>query len=311
MNLHSLRYFIEVAKTLNFTKASENLFVSQPGISQQIHLLEEQIGVKLLHRTTRKVELTEEGKYLFEKTFPSLTKIESIISSLTESNVFPTQIKIATIPSAASLYLPGVVKELHEHDPNIEFSIKETASADVVKLIKDKTYHLGFIRTTANSQIIKDEGIKYLEFEHSPMKAVVSSKHRFANRKSIKINELQDDFFLHYDPKQSTALYQLLEEICNNAGFSPKTICTGSELLTISNIISNNLGVTLMPKDMLELVLTPEIHVLDLEDVSSESSIVAIWSDDGYLNINTKILIQVLERLLNIVEADEDLINNI
>lgn len=57
MNLHSLRYFVEVAKTLSFTKASKNLFISQPGISQQIHLLEKQLGVALLNRTTRKVEL--------------------------------------------------------------------------------------------------------------------------------------------------------------------------------------------------------------------------------------------------------------
>src|SRR5699024_9697217 len=111
MNFHPLRYFIEVTKTLSFTKASKNLFVSQPGISQQIHLLEEQLRVRLLHRTTRKVELTEEGKYLLERILTSLAEIESTISHLIDSHSLLTLLKIATIPSAASVYLPKALKE--------------------------------------------------------------------------------------------------------------------------------------------------------------------------------------------------------
>src|SRR5699024_11912947 len=99
MNLHSLRYFIEVAKTKSFTKASENLYVSQPGISQQIHLLENQLGVSLFHRSTRKVELTEEGKYLYDRTFASFTEIEQTVSNFIDSKSYPKLINIATIPS--------------------------------------------------------------------------------------------------------------------------------------------------------------------------------------------------------------------
>src|SRR5699024_8489447 len=100
MNYNSLRYFIEVAETLSFTEASKNLFVSQPGISQQIHLLETQLGVKLLNRTTRNVTLTEEGKFLYNKTLPSLNEIKGTMDQITEGVNFPSVIKIATIPSA-------------------------------------------------------------------------------------------------------------------------------------------------------------------------------------------------------------------
>src|SRR5690625_6833843 len=103
MNLHSLRYFIEVAKTKSFTEASKRLFISQPGISQQIYLLEKQLGITLLHRTTRKVELTEEGKYLYDKTLSSFNEIEDTVAHLVENSTFPSLISIATVPSAASL----------------------------------------------------------------------------------------------------------------------------------------------------------------------------------------------------------------
>src|SRR5699024_7758791 len=275
-------------------KASENLYVSQPGISQQIHLLENQLGVSLFHRSTRKVELTEEGKYLYDRTFASFTEIEQTVSNFIDSKSYPKLINIATIPSAASLYLPKVLKKIHTQHPNFEFNIKETTSTDVMNLINDRTYHLGFIRTTNTSPIQKQKNTEFLEFERSPIKVVISSQHELAHRTSIALKELQDEFFLNYDPSESAALYNLLEDVCDHAGFKPKTICTGAELLTTSNIISNNLAVTLMPNDMLEIVSNKHIKAIDIADVHVESSIAAVWRNDRYLNLNTKSLVDIL-----------------
>src|SRR5699024_11529619 len=77
------------------------------------------------------------------------------------------------------------------------------------------------------------------EFSRSKLKAIVSSNHRLAHRESIKLNELKNDFFLHYNKYTSTSLYYLLEEACMQAGFTPKTMSYASELLTISNLISH------------------------------------------------------------------------
>lgn len=296
MNLHSLRYFIEVAKTKSFTEASKNLFVSQPGISQQIFLLEKQLGISLLNRTTRKVELTEEGRYLFDQTLTSFAEIENTVATLIETTTFPKLINVATIPSAASLYLPTVLKTLHLDFPDTEFKIKETTSSDVMNLIHERTYHLGFIRTTTRESL-SEKGIGFLEFERYPIKAVISSQHKLANRTSIKLKELENDFFLHYDQTESKALYDLLESACKQVGFTPDTICSGSELLTIANIIAGNLAVTLLPEDMLNLVSSDQIRAVDLEDVQAESSIVAVWGDREYVNVNTKLLIDILKNM--------------
>lgn len=299
MNLHSIRYFVEVARTLSFTEASKNLYVSQPGISQQIQLLEEQLGLKLLHRTTRKVELTEEGKYLYKKIRPSLSKIEHTISHLIQANAFPKRINIATIPSAASLYLPTVLKELHKLHPEVTFSIKETISEEINQLIKTQTYHLGFIRTASEVQEKREEGFDFMELGRSPINAIVSSKHPLANHKTIALKQLQQDYFIHYDPIQSPTLYEMVEHACAEAEFELKVVCTGSELVTISQLVSTNMGVTLLPKDMVKLISSPKIKALDLEDIQLKSLVIAIWEDDGYLNMHTKLMIQMLEKLKN------------
>lgn len=297
MNYNSLRYFIEVAETLSFTKASENLFVSQPGISQQIHLLETKLGVKLLNRTTRNVTLTEEGMYLYNKTLPSLNKIQGTMDQITEGVNFPSLIKIASIPSAASLFLPKFLEELHKTHPEIEFEITETTSNEIVKLIKNNSSHLGFIRSAKYTSNSFSDKLSQMEFSRSKLKAIVSSKHRLAHLDSVNLSELKDDFFLHYNKDTSTSLYYLLEEACAEAGFKPKTICSGSELLTVSNLISHNLGVTLIPSDMIELVDSPNIKILDLNEVQLESSITAIWQETDYTNSSTKLLLNFLKKL--------------
>src|SRR5699024_3652098 len=101
------------------------------------------------------------------------------------------------------------------------------------------------------------------------------------HRESIKLNELKNDFFLHYNKYTSTSLYYLLEEACMQAGFTRKTISSGSELLTISNLISHNLGVTLIPNDMLKLIESPNIKSLYLQDITSEISNIAFYHDEG------------------------------
>ncbi len=297
MNLHSLRYFIEVAKTKSFTEASKRLFISQPGISQQIDLLEKQLGITLLHRTTRKVELTEEGKYLYDKTLSSFNEIEDTVAHLVENSTFPSLISIATVPSAASLYLPNLLKNIHAHHPEIEFRILETTTKKVMNAIGNRTSHLGFIRTTEEPHLLAQADMDHLEFEKSPIKAVVSTQHRLASEDTIHLDQLRDDFFIQYNPTESVTLYGQIEAACIAAGFKPKVICSGSELLTISNLISQNIAVALMPENMLDHVPSNQVTSIEISGLNMTSSISAIWKDDGYVNLNSKLVLDILKQM--------------
>ncbi len=285
---------MEVAETKSFTKASERLFVSQPGISQQIDSLEKQLGVMLLLRTTRTVKLTEEGRYLYEKVRSSFNEIENTVTHLIEATSFPGLLNIAAIPSAASLYFPVLLDGIRDLQLEIEFLLKETTSSEVIKLIEDGSFHLGFIRSTKDFQHLSKRNFNFITFRGSPIKALVSSQHRLANRTKIKLAELQNDYFIHHNQSDSNTLYNQLEKLCYTAGFKPKILCSGPELLTISNIVSKNLAVALLPEGMYNVVPNAHIQAIELEDVYIENSITAVWRDDGYINPNVKLLINVL-----------------
>lgn len=280
MNYLALRYFLEVAHCLNFSQAAEKLHISQPGLSQQINALEKELGMKLLYRSTRKVSLTEEGEYLYQKLLPSFENIERTIMELTQGGTVPQMtIRIATVPSAASNLLPFLLQKLKQRYPNIEFYLKETTSVDAVELVQKSGYHLAFIRTPIDLKQSIPKPLQWMEFTRYPLKAVVSRQHFAASYDAIGLHELRHETFLHYDPKHSPALYFLLEHACLTAGFIPKTIGAGPEILTIANLIANGIGITLMPEDMLHLLKSYNIKGIDLLDLSLFSSISVVWNE--------------------------------
>src|SRR5699024_11777524 len=112
-----------------------------------LHQLKTQLSVKLLTITTLNVTLTEECKFLYDNTVPSLNAIKGTMEQIADGVNFPSVIKVASIPSAASLFLPSILDSLHQTHPKIEFEVKETTSNEIVKLIKNNTSHLGFIRS--------------------------------------------------------------------------------------------------------------------------------------------------------------------
>ncbi|QDI92203.1 LysR family transcriptional regulator [Salicibibacter halophilus] len=294
MNLLSFRYFMEVADTLNFSEASKRLHVSQPGLSQQISALEKEIGFKLLRRTTRQVSLTEEGAYLYEHLYPSFHKIEGLIQEVVESKKIPqATARISSVPSAASIWVPKLLKKMQANLDTVELYIEETTSEQAIEAIKKQQSHLAFIRTPADLNELRNKDIAALEFSKHPLLAVLSKNHPMAGEKAIDLKTLNNEAFIHYHPKNSPSLYYLLERACLEAGFVPNTLCVGPELRTIENLISHEVGVTLMPADMAAVMTEEHVTSIPIAGVAYMSSISLIWEETAYTPFITKDLIAI------------------
>lgn len=289
MNLNAIKYFMEVAKTLSFTQASKNLYVSQPSISQQVRLLEKQLGVKLLNRTTRQVTLTDEGKYLYKHVYPKMLKIDNTLKSLKQLKSSRKKIKISTIPMAAQLYMPILIKQLYAFDDALEVKIEEENSAQTIERVSKGSSDIGFIRTHPFLNYDDLHQLEKLHIESFSFKVVVAANHPLASKKAIKFKKLKDFNFVQYAPVNSESFYEVIENLFAEKKFQPNTICTCSELLTVLTLIEQNIGFTLIPENMLRLFNTKHTVALDLEDVNLQSSVTMIWQqnklDDTYLKV--------------------------
>lgn len=295
MNLLALRYFLEVAKCLNFSHAAQNLHISQPGLSQQITLLEQSLGFKLFNRTTRQVTLTEEGQYLYISVYHSFENIEHIVHELQQLKAVPKKmIKIAAVPSAASILLPELLRRMKENVQDIEFYIKETTSKEAIEMVTKKEADIALIRTPQDARKLVDNHLNIVEFTRYPLQLVIGTNHRLANKQHIDLQELKEESFLHFDEQQSPSLYFLLEQACQSAGFIPKVLTIGAELLTMANLISKGIGVTIMPSDMVSLLSSHKIKAINLKEDQFYSSISAVWDCSSTVPVMTQFALEQL-----------------
>ena len=123
MELRHLRYFVAVAEELNFTKAAQRMCTVQPSLSQQIKDLEQEVGVQLLIRSNRKVELTEEGKAFLKEALLSLEHAEKAIQDARKiANLNKDQLNIGFVPVAEMKIFPYIMPNIRAHFPEIKIN---------------------------------------------------------------------------------------------------------------------------------------------------------------------------------------------
>ncbi|PAE87917.1 LysR family transcriptional regulator [Shouchella clausii] len=280
INYLTLRSFLEIAKHLNFSKSAHQLNISQPALSQKIKALEEELGVLLLNRSKNQVTLTKEGEFLYRTLVPSFTNIDSSFKHLQQFKSVPKPVlHIAATPSAAMSIVPTLIKRLKEQHPLLEFNILETLSSQALDYIKKGDFDMALIRTPLDISAEFQQPLRWRTVTRSPLSVAVAKEHIISGYNEVDLNELKEEDFLHYDPKTSSTLYYLMEYACMSAGFSPKIVAKGAEFMSRAVLISNGIGISIIPEDMIQLYSAYEIKAVPIKDISVMSSISMVWNE--------------------------------
>jgi DNA-binding transcriptional LysR family regulator len=132
-----LRAFVAVAEALNFTRAAEKLGVSSSALSQLVRALEERVGVRLLHRNTRSVSLTEAGDRLFQRVKPAVEELGAAIGQTSHLREQPVGlVRIHCFRTAADLYVRPILRSFHETYPDVVLDI--TVDDEVVDVVEGR-----------------------------------------------------------------------------------------------------------------------------------------------------------------------------
>lgn len=148
MDLRQLAYFLAIAEEGNITRASARLHMAQPPLSQQLKLLEEEFGVVLIERNTRKIQITDAGRLLQNRAKQILELTEKTAKELKDlKEGLQGTLSIGTIASAGETLLPLKIQSFHEKYPGVEFHIRESGTFEILELIKGGVVEIGVIRT--------------------------------------------------------------------------------------------------------------------------------------------------------------------
>jgi DNA-binding transcriptional LysR family regulator len=181
MDFHQLRVFIEVAKQKNFSRAAENVFLSQPTISAHIKALEDEIGLPLLDRSLREIKLTVAGKTLLRYAHELLEIKEEALASIQKKYaIIEGHLKIAASSVPSAYLLPQLLLSFHQKYPTVSFSVLLRDSKQVLENIRDYSFDLGFSGTPPRKRI----GLGYVKLIEDELIIAASPKFKFSGTKT-------------------------------------------------------------------------------------------------------------------------------
>jgi DNA-binding transcriptional LysR family regulator len=253
MELRHLRYYVAVAEECHFGRAAERLHIAQPPLSQQIKALESELGVRLLNRSTRKVELTPAGERF-------LDRARGILASLDAAGVEAARIasgevgRLALGFTGTATYelLPTLARVLHEDMPGIELDLKgEMLTPRQVTALGDGTIDLGFLRPPVN-----DPGLEVRVLRREPLIAALPESHPLADRPSVRLADLKAETFISYPSHRRSVVHDAVFAACRRAGFQPTEVQEVAETSTLVAFVAAGLGVALVPASVQHLHIT-------------------------------------------------------
>ena len=252
VELRHLRYFRAVAEELHFGRAAERLHIAQPPLSQQIRQLERELGVSLLTRTTRSVELTPAGKAYLQRVITILDSVEDAgVQARRLADGTEGQLTIGCVGSATYSLLPKLVLALREKLPGADVSVRGEmlAPAQVSALIAGEI-DLALLRPPVHRDGIETEILR-----RDRLLVAIPAGHRLAAQSDVHVGDLRDEVFIAHASGRSV-MHSLLNAVCADAGFVPQVRHEVTETSTLVTLVAAGLGVAFVPEPTAELGIT-------------------------------------------------------
>ncbi len=262
MELRHLRYFITVAEELNFSKAALKLYTAQPSLSQQIKDLEEDVGVKLLHRTKRKVELTEEGAVFLEQARLTLAQADKAVAMARQvSQAKQQMLRIGFVPVAEMKIFPYVLPNLRVQSPDLKIELLSMNNSDQSKAIKKGELDITFTRQSLQSDEIESQFVL-----REPLIFILPKDHPLAKYERIPVKALNGIDFIIPAAEQSQTLHNLILEFAKANQIELNIVQKADNILFNINSIGMGLGCTILPGYIAPLTMSNTvIRPLDVE----------------------------------------------
>jgi DNA-binding transcriptional LysR family regulator len=215
MELRQMRYFVAVAEELNFTKAASKVFLTQQSLSEQIRKLEDRLGVRLLERNTRNVQLTKAGNGFLQDAKRILQLSDEAVQRVQRTD-YASKLEVSFTITALGTVLPGLQQLWLERYPDVDLSLVERCTRDGVQALLEGRADVAFVHMLA-----PHPKLEVHELLRDPSMLVVSSSHALARRKVVSIDDLRGLNLIASPLSEAPKLRAYLRTLCLEHGFEP------------------------------------------------------------------------------------------
>lgn len=255
MEIQQLYYYMELCKQKNFTEAGYACNMTQGALSKQIRKLENELGITLIRRNTRKFELSKEGEIFLSYAKKMTGTYEEMLKNVQKNQ----EIKIGCMPVLAPYHFARLVADFRKEYPDIKLVIDERIASE----IQENSDRYDFLILREN--MMEDQK----KFRFSPLYddklcAVLYEKHPLYGRDRLQLKELKDDVFIF--PERGSGSHEVFYKSCEKAGFEPKIAFEFPQANTIMSFVSEGVGVTITFSTVYREAKCAGVKMIPLED---------------------------------------------
>lgn len=270
MNIEQMQYFLTIRKYLSFSSAADELSITQSALSKQIKSLEVELNTVLFDRKTRTISLTPAGQEFEIYAEKILANYAEMLSNMRKHSMLEKgYLSIATIPVMSQYGITSKIAEFSHEYPHIKLDLIEKENDIIMAMLRNCEVDVAFVRTNYIPGGLAD----VCPLVEDRLVLVVSKNHPFANKEALSLEELQFEKFILLN--STSGIYDTCIQECKKVGFSPDILYTYSRIETIMELVSENLGVTLLMGQVVRYFQHPKLSVIPLtNDITSSLAIV-------------------------------------
>ena len=255
MEIQQLYYYMELCKQKNFTEAGYACNMTQGALSKQIRKLENELGITLIRRNTRKFELSKEGEIFLSYAKKMTGTYEEMLKNVQKNQ----EIKIGCMPVLAPYHFARLVADFRKEYPDIKLVIDERIASE----IQENSDRYDFLILREN--MMEDQKkFRFSQLYDDKLCAVLYEKHPLYGRDRLQLKELKDDVFIF--PERGSGSYEVFYKSCEKAGLEPKIAFEFPQANTIMSFVSEGVGITITFSTVYREAKCAGVKMIPLED---------------------------------------------
>ncbi len=286
VDLRLVEYFVAVAEELHFGRAAQRLHIAQPSLSQQIRRLENQLGVTLLERNSRHVQLTGAGQALLREGRKTLSQAQHAIKATRTAGT--GTLNVGFYGSAAVALLPDVLRAFNERHPSYAVSVHELLLGSIDDILNGSV-NIAFTRLQPDQTELEVEVLR-----QEPRSVAVAQSHRLAARNTVTYEDLANESFIVNPAVQSEGppARWLAEQ--QHHGLLGRTTTQARSIQEILALVAAERGVCLVPSTVAHHYPRPDVTYLPCTD--AEPAVVSLARRPGPISPAVKAFIDTARR---------------
>ncbi|RAP78043.1 LysR family transcriptional regulator [Paenibacillus montanisoli] len=298
MELRQLEYFITTCEELHFTRASVKLGITQPSLSHQIKVLEDELGVPLFDRIGKRIAVTEAGMILYKQSKRVLGNLASAREQIGELQKMERgTLSIGALPGELNQLVTSLLLDFHRDYPGVR--IKVFGVEDIVNRVLQN--ELDFAITILP---LDDDRIHKIPLYREKFYFVATPDHPYAAHEAMNFDEIKSMPIIMFP--ETHRCRQLIDMTCSNSGFELQPLIETTTIESLFGLVRSGAGGTILSKTLLEMYGYDDLLTIPIQNPTLCREVGIIYHRDKYMGRASRGFIDLLSTHIKELKRDEE-----